>query len=169
MDSNKIYVGIDNGVSGSIGIVTLHRVVSELHKTPVRKVLNYTKAKQWLNRINGKELKEILSAPFDVSKAFCLIERPMVDPRRFKAMVSAIRADEATLTILEDLGIPYQYIDSKEWQKALLPSGLKGPEELKPASVEVACRLFPHLEEQIRKHKDGDGILIAEYARRKGL
>jgi hypothetical protein len=166
-NNQKVYIGIDNGVSGSIGIVTGY--VNEVFKIPVRKVLNYTKTKQWLNRIDGKELKEILSAPFDVSKIFCLIERPMVNPERFKATVSALRALEATLIVLEDLGIPYQYIDSKEWQKELLPSGLKGPEELKPASVEVACRLFPHLAEQIRKHKDGDGILIAEYARRKGL
>lgn len=165
----KIYIGIDNGVSGSIGYI--HKgIYINVFKTPVRKVLNYTKTKQWLNRIDGGALKKILNMDRSpLIGIFCLIERPMVNPGRFKATVSALRALEATLIVLEDLGIPYQYIDSKEWQKELLPKGLKGPEELKPASVEVACRLFPHLEEQIRKHKDGDGILIAEYARRKGL
>lgn len=162
---SKAYIGIDNGVSGSIGII--NGIHIHVFKTPIRKVLNYTKAKQWLNRIDGIALRKIFHlAPMGT---FCLVERPMVNPGRFKATVSALRALEATLIILEDLDIPYQYIDSKEWQKELLPSGLKGPEELKPASAEVACRLFPHLGEQIRKHKDGDGILIAEYARRKGL
>lgn len=165
--SGKVYIGIDNGVSGSIGIIDDGNV--GMYKTPIRKVLNYTKTKQWLNRIDGKELKDLLHIMPNPNMVFCLIERPMVNPGRFKATVSALRALEATLIVLEDLGIPYQYIDSKEWQKELLPKGLKGPEELKPASVEVACRLFPHLEGQIRKHKDGDGMLIAEYARRKGL
>lgn len=164
---NKIYIGIDNGVSGSVGILPWNMYPAEVYKTPVRRVLNYTKAKQWLNRVDGRTLKE-LCVRYDTDISFCLIERPMVNPRRFKATVSALRALEATLIVLEGLGIPYQYIDSKEWQKELLPSGLKGPEELKPASVEVACRLFPHLSEQIRKHKDGDGLLIAEYAKRKG-
>lgn len=166
--SGKVYIGIDNGVSGSIGLLFPHS--SHVCKTPVRKVLNYTKSKQWLNRIDGEKLRELLeSAALSDYSTFCLIERPMVNPGRFKATVSALRALEATLIVLEGLSIPYQYIDSKEWQRELLPKGLKGPVELKPASAEVATRLFPHLKEQIKKQKDGDGLLIAEYARRKGL
>ena len=170
-DSNcKTYIGIDNGVSGSIGIITHAYGSASMLKTPVRKVLNYTKVKKWLNRIDGEKLKIDLKVDetFNCSE-FCLIERPMVNPGRWNATVSALRAMEATLIVLEGLGIPYQFIDSKEWQKELLPKGIKGADELKRASVEIACQLFPHLKEQIRKHKDGDGILIAEYGRRKGL
>jgi hypothetical protein len=140
--------------------------------TPVKSQLSYTKKAQRITRVDVTGLKSYLqqhSGNWKNGGCLCVIERPMVNPGRFKASISAVRALEATLTILEDLCLPYQYIDSKEWQKELLPKGLKGTDELKKASVEIACRLFPHLNTQIRKHKDGDGILIAEYARRKGL
>lgn len=89
----------------------------------------------------------------------------MVNPGRFLATASALRACEATLIVIESLKIPYQWIDSKEWQKALLPSGLKGP-QLKKASKEIGLRLFPNIQ---LKHEDYDGLLIAEYARRQQL
>ena len=59
----------------------------------------------------------------------------------------------------------YEYIDSKEWQKVLLQKGVKGP-ELKKASQDIGCRLFPKLKDIIIKQKDADGILIAEYCKR---
>ena len=78
----------------------------------------------------------------------------------------AVRAFEATIVALEQLHIPYQYIDSKEWQKALLPKGCKG-KELKKASHDIATRLFPVI--TLKKNEDADGLLIAEYAKRKGF
>ena len=156
----KVYIGIDNGVSGSVGIIT--ETAYHLHKTPVRRVLNYTKTKQFLNRIDGVELETLL-VPYCVHDCMCYIERPMINPSRFKATISAIRALEATLIVLEMLKIPYVYLDSKEWQKSLLPSGLEGF-ELKVASLQVGMRLFPQLD--WKKFDDGDGILISEYARR---
>lgn len=160
------YIGIDNGVTGSIGIIG--PTSSSFGKTPVKKVLNYTKEKAWLHRIDTPLLKEILqnykstlAMPINV---LLLLERPMLNPRRWKASVSAIRALEATLIVIEELGIPYVYVDSKEWQSAMLPKNVSG-DELKPASKQVAERLFPSLEFK----SDGDGILIAEWARRKQL
>lgn len=35
--------------------------------------------------------------------------------------------------------------------------------------VDIGCRLFPGLSTTITKHKDADGLLIAEWARREGL
>jgi len=158
-----IYIGIDNGVSGSISVIDPNGNI-HYFKTPVIRSLNYTKTKAWLNRINVSVLKIILE-PFtnDLSQpCICLLERPMLNPGRFKASISALRALEATLIVLEQLKIPYEYIDSKEWQKRLLPNGLE-KEELKIASTEVAKRLFPSIE--IKKDGDADSLLIAEYAR----
>jgi hypothetical protein len=87
----------------------------------------------------------------------------MVNSTRFNATLSAIRALEATLIALEQAQWPYEYIDSKEWQKELLPKGLKGSDELKNASLDIGKRLFPELNIK----KDADGLLIAEYLRRK--
>lgn len=165
----KTYIGIDNGVTGSISIISGSKVFH--FKTPVKKELSYTKIKQYINRIDFSQLGVLLAKAY-FNKVFCLIERPMINPLRWKASMSAIRALEATLIQLEELEIPYQYIDSREWQKELLPSGivknekLKGSKKsnlLKKAAVDIAKRLFPSI-----KTKDADSLLIAEYARRKG-
>ena len=157
----KNYLGIDNGVTGSIGIILDNEY--NYFKTPVKKELSYTKTKQWLNRIDFDVLKKDLSI-YNIHLA--VIERPMVNPGRFKATMSAMRALESTQIVLEQLKIPYQWIDSKEWQKAMLPTGLE-KEELKEASLQIGKRLFPNIKWD--DFDDADGILIAEYARRKSL
>lgn len=159
--SSFTYLGIDNGVSGSIGIITSENEVF-YYKTPIKKCLNYTKAKKWINRIDYPALKEVLSKYSDTD-IFVFIERPMINPTRFAASVSAIRAFEASIILLEELSIGYEVIDSKKWQKELLPSGLVGI-ELKTASLQVVTKLFPRIE--LKGFKDGDGLLIAEYCRR---
>jgi hypothetical protein len=158
-----IYIGIDNGVSGSIGTIRDTDNTVLFSRTPVSKRLDYTKKKSWCNRIEIGSLTEMLRWGLDTNVATCIIERPMVNPMRWIATKSALRALEATLIVLEDLEIPYRFIDSKEWQKALLPSGLKGP-ELKLAAVEVAKRLYPTID----CGKDADGLLIAHYAKMIG-
>ena len=157
---NRVFIGIDNGVSGAITVLSESGKVIGHIKTPVKNCLNYTKKKAFMNRINFQELKNVLGGFVYYYDSFCMIERPMVNPMRWVASVSALRCLEATEIILEELLIPYQFIDSKEWQKALLPSGLKGP-QLKKAADDVAKRLFPKLE-----IVNADSLLIAEYCRR---
>ena len=163
---SKTYIGIDNGVTGTIAIINEAGNLVFFDKIPVKVEQSYTKAKQNISRIVAPELQFILeenvSNPLN---CYCLIERPMINPTRWKASMSGIRALEATLTVLELLGIPYGYIDSREWQKALLPSGLE-KEELKKASLDIGTRLFPNVK---LKHPDRDGLLICEHARRKNL
>lgn len=157
-DPIRTFIGIDNGVTGGITILSESGTVLLHAKTPVRNCLNYTKAKAFINRIDVEVMKEMLLQADTFT--FCMIERPMVNPGRFKASVSALRCVEATEILLEELRIPYQFIDSKEWQKALLPSGLQ-KEELKKAADSVAKRLFPKV-----TVFNADSILIAEYCRR---
>lgn len=157
------YIGIDNGVSGSIGIITPLKKTFE--KTPTISELDYTKEKKNITRVNIIKLYDLL-LPFSENDSFIAIERPMVNPGRWTATVSALRCHEATLVIVQMLGIPYMFIDSKEWQKSLLPSGCE-KDQLKKASLDVGNRLCPHL--SCIKHPDRDGLLIAEYCKRKGL
>jgi hypothetical protein len=163
---HEIYVGIDNGVTGSIGIIDLIKNETQFILTPVFAEQNYTKAKANISRIDTKKLTEILK-PYIGMKVHVSLERPLVNPGRFKSTVSALRALEATLVVIEDLGFSRAYIDSKEWQKVLLPSGLKGSDDLKKASEDIGCRLFPQHADLIKKHKDADGMLIAEYSRKQ--
>ncbi len=157
-----IYIGIDNGVTGSIGIITENKNAL-FWKTPCFMEQSYTKAKGNISRIDHGKLYKLLSG-YTNPKVY--LERPMVNPMRFKSSVSAIRALESTLIVVETLEMPHEYIDSKQWQKELLPKGVKGAPELKKASLDIGCRLFPKLKKDIIKHGDADGLLIAEWARR---
>lgn len=163
---NKVYIGIDNGVTGTIGIVSEEFLFFE--ETPVKIEQSYTKKRQNITRISVHLFKTLLSSYIDNRNSLCIIERPMVNPTRFKATLSAMRCLEATLVCLEDLFIPYMYVDSKEWQKEMLNNPDK-KSDLKKLSCDYGIRLFPIYKDLISKHKDADGLLIAEWARRKNL
>lgn len=160
----KTYIGIDNGVSGSIGVIPFLGINAKMIQTPTINVFNYTKKAQKICRVDTDVLHDFL---YEVRKPFAIIERPMVNPTRFKATQSALRSLEATLVVLEWLNIPYQFIDSKEWQFKMLPHGIKGSADLKKASLSIGKRLFPQF--TTLYENDADGILIAEWARRSRL
>lgn len=161
----KIYIGIDNGTTGTIGIVG-DDIQPQIYHTPVKKEQDYTKAKKNISRVDVSGFMEILNK-YDHNNIHVVCERPMINPTRLNASMTAIRCWEAQLVVLEILCIPHQFVDSKEWQKMLLPKGIKGASELKKASKDIGKRLFPTLDNF--KHTDYDGLLIAEYARRKNL
>lgn len=161
LNKKRAFVGIDNGCSGSIGIIYEDGTYAFI-KTPVKKAQDYTKAKKIVSRIQPLELTKILSVLGEGSMV--IIERPMINSTRFNASMSAIRAFEATITILETLGLAYTICDSKEWQKGLLPVGATG-DELKTASLDIGNRMYPKTKEV--KHPDCDGMLIAHYCKQK--
>ena len=161
-----LYIGFDNGVTNNgIGVINSEGV-AKLYPLPVKKELSYTKEAKHITRIDCAALRKLLGEvllAFNEHDVKVVLERPMVNSARFNASLSAIRALEATLIVLEDMAWAYQYIDSKEWQKHLLPNGIKGSDELKKASLDIGRRLFP----QLNIKKDADGLLIAEFFRRK--
>lgn len=162
--SGKTYIGVDNGVTGSIGIIPPSGIDVTFHLTPTFSVQNYNKDKKNITRIDVKKLSAILQ---QAVSPFAVLERPMVNPGRFNATASALRALEALLICLEHTNVPYMFIDSKEWQKVLLPKGVKGSDALKKASLDIGSRLFPQFKSKYKG--DADGILIAEWARRTNL
>ena len=169
------FVGIDNGVTGTCGVITVDyekgSVSTDFFLTPTIRELSYQKSKKaYRTRLDFPKMKTYLLGLKESSERIILaMERPLINATRFTASLSAIAFLEAMLIILEDLEIPFSYIDSKEWQKELLPAGIKGSDEQKKASMNVGCRLFPEHRELIQKHKDADGILIAEHLHRKGI
>ena len=163
--SKKIFIGIDNGVTGTLGVISQEGV--QFIKIPVKKELSYTKKKAFITRIDFPKLKSYLydaTFGYDKEEIIVGIERPMVNPGRFVATSSALRALESLLIIVELLELPFEYVDSKEWQKNLLPANVLGP-QLKVASLQIGNRLFPQFKDI--KHEDRDGILIAEYYSKK--
>ena len=157
------YIGIDNGTSGSIGIITKDKTY--FLQTPKKEEQDYTKKKKRITRLNSIVFKNILESL--EGDLFLTMERPLVNPKMFKATEGALRCFEAELVIIENLKIAYTFIDSKEWQRVLLPKGIRGTRELKRASLELGLRLFPSLEKEIKKQKDADGLLIALWSRKR--
>ena len=176
-----IFLGADNGISGSWGFISEYG--TNQYPTPIKLDLNYQKTKvKHITRIDTVQLRELIRQELDkywagkfkgyvtfpmstdsiAQEVRCMIERPMVNPMRFEATTSALRALEATLITLERLRIGYEYVDSKAWQKVLLPvvskeQYSKDKQIYKKLSLEVGQRMFPHIEFD----KDADGILIA--------
>lgn len=171
---DKLYIAIDNGTTGSIGAVK--RSYSRFVLTPTKKEQSYTKAKNIITRIDIEELSKLITSFMSESNStsdstLVVLERPLINPTRFKASISASRALESTLCVLENMCLPYMYVDSKEWQRKELPKGTigEGSAELKKASKDIASRLYPMHSTLINKHKDGDAILMARWAERENL
>lgn len=160
---SKVYIGIDNGVTGTIGIISDKGC--QFVKTPTKIEQDYTKKKKNITRLRFSDFKAILGG-YKNEVVQVIVERPMVNPTRFSANLTAVRCHEAELIAIEELGYPIRYIDSKEWQREMLPHGAEKA-ELKKASLDIGNRLFPQFRDF--KHPDRDSLLIAEYARRKNF
>jgi len=161
-----IYIGIDTGVSGSIGIIYPDKK-AEFYLMPVKKTLDFTVKEKWIHRISYIDLTNIL---FQIQISYVhkenikvFVEKPMVHPKKFNASLISARALECILIILEQLKLSYEFISCKEWQKVMLPTGIKGTPLLKKASLEIGKRLFPYIEFKL----DADSLLIAEFVRKK--
>ena len=162
---SKIYVGCDNGVSGTIGFVG-DGIEPKIFHTPIKKEQDYTKSKKIISRLDYSKFMQLFDG-YDKNDIIILQERPLINSTRFNATISAARCHEAELIMVELMGLKHMFIDSKEWQSILLPKGIKGSDEQKKASLDIGNRLFPMFADF--NHGDRDGLLIAEYARRKNL
>jgi hypothetical protein len=144
------YLGIDNGVTGSLALITDDDIT--FMPTPVKVEQSYTRAKANITRVDIHILLAVLDAwtsNLNKDNIRIFFERPMVNPGRFKATVSALRSLEASLIAVEYLKLPHVYIDSKQWQRDMLPKGCTGP-DLKTASVDIGCRIFPRYSKEIK-------------------
>lgn len=162
---SKIFAGVDNGISGTIGFVG-DSIEPIIVHTPIIKEHDYTKRNKMISRLDYSKFMELFDN-YNKNDIIVVQERPLINSTRFNASISAARCHEAELIMIEVMGLRHIFIDSKEWQKELLPKGIKGSDEQKKASLDIGNRLFPQFSQF--KHKDRDGILIAEYARRKNI
>lgn len=171
-------IGIDNGVSGTVGIVSImacHYFSPVFFSVPTFKEFAHTKVAKRVSRIDITKLSQMITCMLraSIGSIRIVMEGPMKNPGRFQATISAFRAFEAELIMIEKMlppllpGVPIslRIIPSRTWQKDLLPNVKTAP-LLKAASMQVGIQLFPGLREPIQKHKDADGLLIAEWARR---
>lgn len=160
----NIIVTGDNGVSGTWTILYPDNKAIFI-KTPIKKERSYTKKEKYISRLDYPTFVQFLEiAVNDGFNGVVYLERPLNNPGRYEATISAIRCLEATLIAIENLGLQVEIIDSKKWQSTLLP-GIKGSGNLKQASMMKGLELFPNHAKLIKKHKDADSLLIAYYVR----
>ena len=170
-----IYLGIDNGVTGTIGII--QGEFYNFLKTESFSAQSYTKKKQNISRIHFPSLNLFLRELSDIAPVIALLENPAT-VNNFKVIQSSMRCFEATLIALEGNDIPYTCCTSGDWQRELIPDaiainkGLKGKkfakertERLKTYSKIKGIELCPDKKDLITKHRDADGLLIAEWLR----
>lgn len=158
----RTIIAVDNGCTGTLAFVDSDGKY-EMVKTPFKYGLDYTKHAKKISRIDVDAMTAIFKL-WKTANCIVLCERPLVNPMLFKATISAVRAYEATLVAIESVGLPYDMVDSRSWQKEFLPSGLKGRPVLKEASLQAGKRLFPNVDWD--KFDDADSILMAEWGRR---
>lgn len=153
-------IGIDNGSTGSIGILNADGAIFE--SIPTVEYLHYGKKGTISQRLDRQSLTNLVED--HVGKLRVFIERPFTG-KFINAVIPAHRFFEATIITLEDLKIGYEVIDSREWQTALL-GPVKGSAFLKKASRLRGTQLYPQLTDAINSHGDADGLLIAHHYHR---
>ena len=158
------FIGMDNG-TGACGIALLSDSVVRYDKLPVKHEASYTKEERHISRLDAPGLRQLFTS-WNLPKDSTLVtmERPMLNPMRWRASVSAARCLEAELVVIEEFGYDLEYIDSKQWQHVLL-AGVEGSDNLKKASLEKAKQLYP----QFKFKKDGDSMMIAHWAKNRAL
>ena len=162
----RITIGIDNGSTGSIGIIGPDGVTFEA--IPTQDYLHYGKKGSISKRLDRCALTNLVEVQLkEHSPIGCqlvtrvYIERPFTG-KFINAVIPAHRFFEATIIALEDLGLGYEVVDSREWQAAVL-GNIKGSALLKKASKLRGIQLYPALSAAIISQGDADGLLIAHH------
>lgn len=170
------FLGIDNGPSGSLGLLSGSGDAIAFIKQFTRRERDYTIADAFLTRIGVFDLTEWIIGALSSEPLYVLLERPLKNPKLFKATESALRAHEATLIALElaqvyaerhkhQLTVCDTAVDSRRWQHQYLTApDTKGP-KLKTESARVGASRFPNVASAIEAHGDADGLFIALYAK----
>lgn len=157
---SRTTIGIDNGSTGSIGIISPDGVTFE--SVPTQDYLHYGAKGSISQRLDRAALINLIQPHNNSIQApRIFIERPFTG-KFINAVIPAHRFFEATIIVLEDLQVGYEVVDSREWQKPVL--GLvTGSANLKKASKLRGIQLYPKLEQAIKSHGDADGLLIAHH------
>ncbi len=173
----NLIIGIDNGTTGTMCSWILESGLIDFIETPSKRELNYQKEINYIDRLDHNNFKDwiknqIKSAELvykDKIKVIIILERPMVNPKRFDASLMAVRTYESTLVILQQMNLNYIVIDSKQWQhyffgKETTFIDLKFESLKKGLEVVNEYENLDNIKNLIEKHGDADALLITKFA-----
>lgn len=188
-------LGIDNGITGSIALMDPSGKVVFHAPVPVYKERKWTKPKlaklktktkvvyDEITMIDVVTLQRMLvKYTSTISDIHCFLERPAISYAAawsMKTSISAAMSWAYVVHVLKQLQIPRTDVDSKDWQKQLIPEATgeqnkeymktlkKGDRNklLKEAAYDLAKTLYPALNSKDKGA--GDSICICEYGRLK--
>lgn len=155
MDNEKIYLGIDPGKQGALALLSSSGEVLDLLDMP------YLEKEKTLDVLT---LADFLKRLLEKGSLFCFLEKCQYTPHiKGSGAFTFGKTVGATETVLQVLGVPHQLVRPQEWKKnySLINAD-------KTASITLAKRLFPAVQDKLLKSKDGraEALLIAEYCRR---
>ena len=163
----KIYIGIDNGVSGGAVAIDdngkiIDYLVMPIQKARRRNEVDVRAFVKWLTCISRNYLADIK----------VIVEEPG-GSKSASAAVSMEGSFHALRGALESRRASWDRITPRSWQKIMIPGCKTG--ETKPRALECAQRLWPAqswratLRCKVPHAGLVDAALIAEYARRTNL
>lgn len=164
MTKSRLYVGIDNGLSGAIVALSERGDV-------VAKALIPTVGKTQGNEIDAAAVFSIFAEIGDPERIVATLETPGKFSKGKQALTSMWDSYGVLRTVLVALKIRHHRIGPQVWQKVMLPGCKKG--DTKPAAFTRAQQLWPSetwLASKLCKKPNGgfiDAALIAEYTRLK--
>ena len=149
-----IYIGIDPGKKGGIGVINEHSTTFAIPYSDEA-------LKRCLSEI-GQQMV------LDHRDVVCCLEQVHAMPKQGVSSTFSFGANYGFIKgVLEICGIPYQEIPPQRWKKEF------GLNTDKAKSIDVCRRLFPSVSllatEKSRIDSDGmaEALLMAEYAKRK--
>jgi len=149
-----VYIGVDNGVSGTIGIYG--DSVIEVYKVPVRKGCSDYSANHSITRVDVDSLRGIMCR-YTGGDVKVILEYPYFNMKNIRTTFVAGRCLEAELIVLEGLGLEYSFVSARVWQSDLFP-GIRGRLELKRRSLMFG---IDKLGGKVSGFSDFDGLCIA--------
>lgn len=176
---SKLYLGIDNGSTGSYTFLNGNGELLCFKPVPTFKLKKWTTSSKQghITVIDIESLKrelELIIKDKNIDEIVCNIERPAVGFSGWSiwTSLSGVVAWVSVQYVLISLGIKYNTIDSKQWQKLLIPQALGKKDSkkkkrgernkyLKIESDKLARELFPDI--TLKNSGDGDSINIAYY------
>lgn len=162
----KLFLGIDNGVSGAIAAIDGEGKVVALQSLPVRKVGSD-------NTLDVVAFSELLAALVTGYSPYAIAEQAQKFSKGTMALASTWRCWGMIQAVLELSRYPWEPINPSAWQKPMFSGHFRAKDQdTKSVSIEIAGRIFPHqslLPTLKSKRPDSglaDALLIAEFARR---
>ena len=164
-------IGIDNGVSGAIAVITSSEVIA-IELTPTV----YVKGKTIPDEVMMRQMLVWAQAELGDADRYlppqAFIEGVYLNPTTSRVAIGSMYSCQGVWRgICCGLEMPYTIVPPKEWQKGML-SGIPG-KDTKARSILACKQLFPRtsLLRTVKCKVDHDGkadaLMIAEYGRRK--